>query len=246
MSRKLKILVFVSIIRYKKMKAMMAGKINGLQTTNRQGGFSLLELIIVMTITLILVSISFSLLTQAVNQKTRDETQVSALSDANQSLSRISHEIANAGFGLSSNGLVAADCTEEKIRIRANLNALMKQTTSGTVTDRGEDLIFQLVDNPNEGSALVRTDVATGLSSIVATKLDNSDVNGDGDGDGITFTYLDAAGNETAPQNAVRVEITVRIRLKQVGSPGAPGFHPEITKQLFSSIVLRNSRLLAY
>ena len=224
----------------------MAGKINELQTTKRQGGFSLLELMIAMTITLIMVSLAFSLLAQSLNHKMRDEAQVSALADANQSLSRISQEIGNAGFGLSSNGLVAADCAKEKIRIRANLNALMKQTTSGTVTDAGEDLIFQLVKNPGEDSSLVRTDVVTGESSVVATKLDDTDINGDGVGDGLTFNYLDAGGNEITPQNAVRVKITVRIKLAQVGSPGSPGFYPETTKQLFSSIVLRNSRLLAY
>ena len=224
----------------------MAKKINGLQPTIRQDGFSLIELIIAMTITLTIVALAFSLLAQSINQKTRDETQVSALSDTNQSLSRMSLEIINAGFGLTSNGLVAGDCTEDKIRVRANLNSLMKQATSGTVTDSGEDLIFQLVDNPSVGSALVRTDVVTGGSSIVATKIDNRDGDGDGDGDGLTFNYLDAAGAEVAAQNAVQVRMIVRVNLPQVGSPGAPGYQPEITKELSSSVVLRNARLMAY
>jgi len=224
----------------------MAKKINGLQPTIRQDGFSLIELIIAMTITLTIVALAFSLLAQSINQKTRDETQVSALSDTNQSLSRMSLEIINAGFGLTSNGLVAGDCTEDKIRVRANLNSLMKEATSGTVTDSGEDLIFQLVDNPSVGSALVRTDVVTGGSSIVATKIDNRDGDGDGDGDGLTFNYLDAAGAEVAAQNAVQVRMIVRVNLPQVGSPGAPGYQPEITKELSSSVVLRNARLMAY
>lgn len=205
-----------------------------------------MEMLFAMTITLIIVALAFTLLAQSLNRKIHDEAQVSALADANQALSRMSQEITNAGFGLSSNGLVAADCTEEKIRIRANLNALMKQTTSGAVTDPGEDVIFQLVTNLNGGSALVRTDVNTGESSVVATLIENKDINGDGDGDGLTFNYLDAAGNEVSPDNAVKVEIIIRITLPQVGQPNSPGYQPETTKQLSSSVVLRNSNLLAY
>ena len=216
------------------------------QITNRQSGFSLIEMLFALTITLFITALAFTLLAQSLNRKVHDEAQVSALADANQALSRMSQDITNAGFGLKTNGLVAADCTEEKIRVRANLNALMKQTTSGTVTDADEDLIFQLVANLNGGSALVRTDVNTGQSAIVATLIDNKDINGDGDGDGLTFNYLDAAGSEVSPQNAVKVEIIIRITLPQVGQPNSPGYQPEITKQLSSSVVLRNSNLLAY
>ena len=216
------------------------------QITNRQGGFSLVELLFSLTITLLITALAFTLLAQSLRRKVSDEAQVSALADANQALSRMSYEISNSGFGLTSNGLVSADCTEEKIHIRANLNALMKQTTSGTVTDPDEDLIFQLVDKTNGGSALIRTDVASGASAIVADPIDNKDINGDGDGDGLTFNYLDAAGNEVSPQNALKVVTIIRITLPQVGQPGSPGFQPEITKQLSSTVILRNSRLLAY
>ena len=114
------------------------------------------------------------------------------------------------------------------------------------MTDPDEDLIFQLVDKTNGGSALIRTDVASGASAIVADPIDNKDINGDGDGDGLTFNYLDAAGNEVSPQNALKVVTIIRITLPQVGQPGSPGFQPEITKQLSSTVILRNSRLLAY
>jgi prepilin-type N-terminal cleavage/methylation domain-containing protein len=216
------------------------------QSANRQTGFSLIEMLLALTITLVIVGLAFTLLAQSLNRKMHDETQVSALADTNQALSRMSQEISNSGFGLNSNGLVAADSTEEKIRIRANLNALMKQTSSGTVTDADEDVIFQLADNLNGGSSLVRTDVNSGQSAIVATLIDNEDINGDGDGDGLTFIYRDTAGNEVASQNATRVEIVVRITLPQIGQPGSPAYQPEITKQLSSSVVLRNSNLLAY
>ena len=216
------------------------------QLTVHQPGFSLIELMFSLTITLLITALAFTLLAQSLNRKIHDEAQVSALADANQALSRMSYEISNSGFGLSSNGLVPADCTEEKLRIRANLNALMKQTTSATVTDSDEDLIFQLVSNPNGSSALIRTDVATGQSAIIADPIDNKDINNDGDGDGLTFNYLDAAGNEVLPQNAVKVATIIRITLPQIGQPGAPGFQPQTTKEFTSTAVLRNSRLLTY
>lgn len=206
----------------------------------------MIELLIAMTITLAVVAMAFYLVAQSLNRKTRDEVQTEALADANQALSVLSKEVTNAGFGLTSNGLVAADCTEDKIRVRANLNSLMKQTTSGTVNDQDEDVIFQLVAKPDGGSALVRTDVGKAESVVVSTQIDNTDINNDGDGDGLTFHYLDASGVEVAPENAARVQIVIRIVLPQVGVPGAPGFQPAVTKQLSSSIVLRNSRLLAY
>lgn len=201
---------------------------------------------IAMVITLVIMAMAFFLVAQSLHRKSRDETQTDALADANQALSIMSKEITNAGFGLTSNGLVAADCTEDKIRVRANLNSLMKQTTSNSVTDQDEDVIFQLVANPDGGSSLVRSDVGLGQSSVVSTQIDNTDINGDGDGDGLTFNYLDEGGTAVAPQNAARVEIIIRIRLPQVGEPGTPGFQPQVTKQLASSVVLRNSRLLAY
>jgi type II secretory pathway pseudopilin PulG len=204
------------------------------------------ELLFSLVITLIIVALAFSLLAQSLNRKLHDEKQVSALADANQALSRMAQDLTNAGFGLSSNGLVTADCSEEKIRVRANLNALMKQTSSGTVNDPNEDLIFQLATNSDGETSLIRTDVSTGGSSVVAGSIDNSDMNGDGDGDGLTFSFLDAAGAEVAPDKAARIDVVVRISLPQIGHPGSAGYQPKVTKDLSTSVTLRNSRLLAY
>lgn len=209
-------------------------------------GFSLIELLISMTITLVIVGLAFHLLARTLNERSRDTTQASELADANQAIGKMTEEMANSGFGLKTNGLVAADCNSNKVRIRANLNALLKETTSGTVTDPNEDVIFQLVVNPGGDAALVRTDVATTQSSIVATHVDNIDIDGDGVGDGLKLSYLDATGAITTPDAAVRVSIVARITLSEVGKPGSPGYQPKVTKQLTSSVVLRNANLLAY
>jgi hypothetical protein len=206
----------------------------------------LVELLFTTTLTLVILGLAVTLLARTLNTKSREDTQAAVLSDTSLGLGRISQEITNAGFGLKNNGIVGPDSGEGTIRVRANLNGLLRETTSGTVSDKDEDLAFSLVANPGGGASLVRTDIGLGTSSIVATLIDDTDVDGDGDGDGLTFTYFDATGAVVAPNLATRVGIALRVRLPQVGSPRAPGYQPAITKVLTSSVVLRNSNLVLY
>jgi prepilin-type N-terminal cleavage/methylation domain-containing protein len=216
------------------------------RTAGNAAGFSLIEMMVTMTITLLILGLAFSLLAQSMNRKSREETQASILADANLALSRLSREVMNAGFGLTSNGIVPGDSGTNKIRVRANLNALLKQTTSTTVNDPNEDLVFTLVANPNGLSSLVRTDIGLGQSSVLATRIDNADIDNDGVGDGLVFTYFNTAGNVVAPASATRVDIAMRVTLPQVGQPGSPGFQPSVTRVLRSSVVLRNADLSGY
>lgn len=216
------------------------------QQSTRQSGFSLLELMVAMTITLILTGLAFSLLAATLRQKSRATKETAAISDANQSLSWLTSEIMNAGFGLSTNG-ICSDSTEEKIHIRANLNAFLGETTSNTVTDQGEDVVYQLANKPDGGTALIRSDVGINeTQGVVGTLIDNTDVDSDGDGDGLNFQYLDASGNAIAPEQAVRVVVSVRVILPPVGVPGSDGYQPQRTKTVTAPIVLRNSQLGAY
>jgi len=210
-----------------------------------EAGFSLIEMMISMTITLILCGLAFSLLAATLRQKTRAARETSALSDATQSLSWMTGEIMNAGFGLSSNGIMS-DSNEDMIHIRANLNTFMGETTSNVVTDQGEDVIYQLAVKPDGGVALIRSDVGLGTNSVVGTVVDNSDVDGDGEGDGLNFQYLDASGTATSPTNAARVVVSVRVVIPQVGVPGSDGYQPQRIKVVRAPIVLRNAQLAAY
>lgn len=214
--------------------------------TGKQGGFSLIELIISITITIIILVISFTLLIESLNQRVREDAVVSALADGNQALNAISNDIINAGMGLKGNGILAANSGKNFIRIRSNLNAFMKQTSSGTVTDVNEDVAYLVVPNQNGQGVLVRMDVNTGTVNVLASKIDNSDTDNDGDGDGINFTYLDIDGNQVSSGSAVQLIITLRLKLPQQGTPKSPGYKPETILPITTKVFLRNSYLLSY
>src|SRR6267143_2195580 len=105
-------------------------------------GFSLLELIIAMSITITIAGLAFSLLAQMMNVRTRSNEKIDALADAQRALNIMSREIANSGFNLSDNGIVAADSITDAngnstIRIRANLNKFDSSVSSAAQASIG-------------------------------------------------------------------------------------------------------------
>lgn len=202
----------------------------------KQAGFSLLELIISLGVVLAVLSIASAMLAQSFNVRAREDTRSVAIADAQRALNAMSREIANAGFGLTSNGLVAANSGAAFIRMRANLNAFMKEATSNVVTDRDEDVAFQLSANPDAaGNALVRSDINQGTSLILSSRIDT-----------LSIRYLDASGTVVTPDIAARVEITISVTLPQIGNPGSANYQPASSVQLVSNVALRNSNLMAY
>src|SRR5436190_9513838 len=118
-------------------------------------GFSLVELLIAMTVTLVVMSITTVLLASTFNVRSRENQRSDALADAQRALNIMSREIANSGFGLSDNGIVAVDSGVSSIRVRANLNAFEGQASSTTVNDRNEDVKYSLW-SANGASYIVR------------------------------------------------------------------------------------------
>src|SRR5678816_1872377 len=96
-----------------------------MSSSNKQatsGGFSLLELIIAMAITMALMTAASTLLANALRVRSRENQKTDALADTQRAINIMSREIANTGFNLTGNGIVAADSGLNAIRIRANLN----------------------------------------------------------------------------------------------------------------------------
>jgi prepilin-type N-terminal cleavage/methylation domain-containing protein len=218
-------------------------------STQRSGistaaGFSLVELMIAMTVTLIVMGISSNMIAQSFKMRTRENQRMNALTDAQRALNIMTREIANSGFGLVSNGITAANSDNTRIRFRADLN------NDDRVNDDGED-VFYMRNVSNGRSSLIRVDVNAG-PSVVAERIDALTIryyNGR-----VNYTATappscdinDGAATEVAPNQARYVVLAVCVTLDAVGAPGSPGYQPPSTVQLVSDVVIRNSNLQIY
>lgn len=184
------------------------------QTGADQSGFSILELIIAMTITLAVMAAASTLLAQSLRTRTRENLRSNALAAAQRAMNIMSREIGNSGYGLTDNGIVTADSGSQSIRFRANLN------NNTDLNQVNEDLRF--VYQP-ANRAIVRVDNA-GDSAVLATNIT-----------GLTIEYLTVTGATTAPATAERVRIDVRVDL-----PAGPG-QPAGIVRLLSDVAIRNA-----
>lgn len=229
----------------------------------RQAGFSLIELIIAMAITIAITAVAGSLLAQSMNIRTRANEKVDALADAQRALNIMSREIADAGFNLSDNGIVAADSVTDEdgnstIRIRSNLNkfdssvSAAARTGIGTVgDDAGEDVKYFVYPASNT-NLLARYDAykdAGGSSTVLANRLDSLHIHYFAGKVTYSTAGCDITGaslGEVSPSAATYVVIAVCVRQNAVGAPGSPGYQPATNVVLVSDVALRNSNLLIY
>jgi len=219
-------------------------------------GFSLFELLIAMTITLVLLGLSSALLASSFRFRTRENQRTEALADSQRGLNLITREIANSGYGLTDNGIVGADTGLTSIRVRANLNASEGETTSNSATDKDEDVKFLLYTDSGN-SYIVRLDVNIAAQEMVlANRVDS--LNFRYYPDKVYYTtglcditnVVDAAGNAvsevTQKSEAKYVVISVCVTLPAVGTPGSAGYQPPSRVQFVSDAALRNSDLVNY
>lgn len=235
-----------------------------------QAGFSLMELLVALTTTLVVMSIAVTMLARTLNIRTRENEHVDELGDVQRALNIMSREIANAGFNLTTNGIVAADSNAQAIRIRANLN---KFDTSGVFSDAakrgigdpaaaagedaGEDVTY-FVNTADNTNYLARWDeLAISQATVLANRVNSIGLyyfdqkvtyTQDRDNCQITNALNDAgvAEAQVTPDNAKFVVLVVCIDTPQVGTQGSPGFQPGFKTVLISDVALRNSRLNKY
>ena len=222
---------------------------------NSQRGFSLIELLIAMTVTVVIASIASTLVAQSFRMRAREDARSDAIADAHRALNIVSREIANSGFGLLDNGIVPGDTGPGSIRFRANLNAYTRDEAgnpvsgSDSVSDRDEDIKYTMYnDDAANRHYLVRYDAILGAvdqregTTVLANRLDS-----------FRLQYYDSVGTEldvaTTPSAAIsawKVRITVGVILPPQGQPGSPGYQPETTIDLVSDVVLRNSSQITF
>jgi len=219
-------------------------------------GFSIIELLIAMTITLVLAGIGSSILSSTFRIRSRENKKSDGLADAQRGLNLMTREIANAGYGLTGNGIVVSDSATSTIRVRSNLNASYGETTSNAASDRDEDVKYLLYTDSNN-SYIVRLDVNTAAQEmILSNRVDALNIRYYADR--VTYSQgtcditdvRDASGNATAEvsqKSATKyVVISVCVTLPAVGTEGTPGYQPPTRVQLTSDTSLRNSYLVNY
>lgn len=182
-----------------------------------QGGFSLLELLIAMTVTLAVMVAASTLLATSLRTRARENVRSNALASVQRALSIMSREISNSGYGLADNGIVVADSSAESIRTRANLD------NNSNLNGIDEDVRFVLQTANRE---IIRYDnsLAASQRSVLATNIT-----------GLTIKYLNLAGTEVSAGTAERLSIEVEVFLP------ASAEEPEGVVNLISQVSLRNA-----
>lgn len=219
-------------------------------------GFSLLELVLAMGITIVLAGLASMLLAGSFSSRARENQKTEALADTQRGLNLMTREIANSGYGLTDNGIVSADSSLSSIRVRANLNAASGETTSSSASDRDEDVKYLLFTESNN-SYIVRLDVNSSAQEMVlANRVDSlkfhyyaDKVTYQASDCGITNvrdSYGNPVGEVALKSGAKYIVLSICVNLPAVSTPGAPGYQPSSSVQLVSDIALRNSQLTDY
>ena len=186
-------------------------------TAGKEVGYSILELLIAMTVTLAVMVAASTLLASSLRTRARENSRSDALAAAQRALNIMSREISNSGYGLADNGIVVADSAVDSIRVRANLN------NDTDLNDVDEDVRFILQAANGE---IVRYDNSTPASqrSVLATNITS-----------LTLKYLNVAGTEVSYDNAERISVEVLVNL-----PAGPE-QPASKVYLVSQVALRNA-----
>ncbi len=217
---------------------------------NGNAGFSLAELLIAMTITLLLLGLASGLFSRALGTRARESRRTDALTSAQAALNVMSHEISNAGFGIyyldngtqfPSNGIIAADSNSKRIHFRANIT---NEGAAGEKTESpGEDVTYffdsakkSIVRYDPRGTPQTPPLPPKELTSVIVNNISE-----------VTFAYFDYNGVTQPPkdgavaasENTGRVRITVKVTLDRVQG------QPDNQVVTFTSdVTLRNSNYM--
>ncbi len=223
------------------------------KTTN--GGFSLLELLIAMVITMALMTAATTLLANALRVRSRENQKSDALADTQRALNIMSREIANSGFNLTNNGIVAADSGLNEIRVRSNLNRFdydlsVSESSRNNVQDPGEDITY-FINEADNTKYLARHDQFGTGSTVLANRIDSMNIHYFDRK--VTYTappagtdITDASAAEVDKASAKYIVIAVSVTLDAIGTPNTAGYQPPYSVLLCSDVTLRNTDLWSY
>src|SRR5215212_2569067 len=238
-----------------------------MRRSNNQAGFSLLEVIIAMGITITIMTLATTLLAASFRVRSREDRKSDAVADVQRALNIMTREIANAGLKLpdglaavSKNGVVVNDSDSESLRIVSNLNGMPDSANGyfedGDVDDANEDIKFLMYVDPDRGQRYIvryekngshqTTVLANRIDSLIFRYYDEKVTYDTTVVDGVCdiTNVKNAAGeteDEVSPGAGRFVVIAVGVTLPEVGTAGSEGYQPASQVQLTSDVVLRNS-----
>ena len=193
----------------------------------RHSGFSLVELLVTMVLSLIILGAAVAVYSAAMGTRSREQDRTDAITSAQAALNVMSREIGNSGYGLTlSNGLVTSDCGLNRLRFRANVS---NEGLYGDATAQaGEDVMYFLVGSGTDRS-VVRYDRVTGVTSGIINQVSN-----------VEFIYHNYASDGTnspgaASNSTARITVTLEVVLNNIQG------QPTRTERVSSDITLRNS-----
>ena len=205
--------------------------------TGREAGFSLIEMIIAMVITLVILGVAVATFSGALSSRSRETGRTDAITSAQAALNIMTREIGNSGYGLTNNGLVVNpaafttdDCRENQIHFRSNINNL-DLSTNGV----GEDITY-FFDSASQ--SVVRYDpAASPQTSGVINSVSDVDFHYYNFGTGCPNTPGGCLGDASADTGRVRITLTVILD----GGAGVNANANPRNVELRSDIALRNS-----
>jgi prepilin-type N-terminal cleavage/methylation domain-containing protein len=194
-----------------------------------QNGFSVLELMLAMTLILIVLGLIGSLFSRSITTRQRESSRTDALTAAQAAINVISREVANSGYGLVDNGIVSNDSTLKQLHFRANI-----ENSNLELTDPGEDVTYYF--DPVTESILRHDANALGVgvpeTSVIVNRI--SDLNFE------YFNYIDdnPIGISSFPPDfdTGRVRVSVKVLLERIEGQVNP---QEVV--LVSDVTLRNA-----
>ncbi|MCB1025061.1 MAG: prepilin-type N-terminal cleavage/methylation domain-containing protein [Acidobacteria bacterium] len=195
---------------------------------DRVNGYSIIELMIAMTITLVMLGLVATLLGDSLGMRERESRKTDALTSAQAALNVMSYEISNSGFGLTSNGIVIADSNRTQLHFRSNIENDDLSTNSP-----GEDVTYY-VDSAT--ASIVRYDPHAAITTSTIINRISS----------VAFQYFDYTGSNSTPtmsytptNNTGRIRIIITVELEDV--EGQPDDQIVTFK---TDITLRNSNYM--
>lgn len=197
------------------------------QFHDRNAGFSLVELLISLVISLIILSGAAMVFSTSFRSRETEAARTDAITSAQAALSVMSREIGNAGFGLFlENGLVLADCGAKRIRFRSNYVNNNYETSSP-----GEDVMYLFDDSSDSVVKFDRNaNSGAGLTSGIINRISDVD-----------FIYHNYATDGTVITSTIPTANTGKVTINlYVTIPPIAG-QPSRLERVTSDITLRNS-----